>query len=54
METFMAAYSAVWLGVVLYLGRMGVRQQQLQRSLDRLQEQMQDRANGSEPPAKAA
>ena len=54
METFMTAYLAVWLAVVLYVGRLGVRQRHLQQSLDALQERMQHEADNSESPAKAA
>ena len=54
METFMTAYLAVWLAVVLYVGRLGVRQRLLQQSLDALQERMQHEADNSESPSKAA
>jgi CcmD family protein len=54
METFMMAYLAVWLAVVLYVGRLGVRQRHLQQTLDALQERMQHEADNSESPAKAA
>lgn len=54
MGTFMAAYLAVWLAVVLYVGRMGVRQRCLQQTLDALQERMQHEADKREPPAKSA
>jgi len=52
MGTFMAAYLAVWLAVVLYVGRMGVRQQNLQRTLDSLQERLPH--DDCESPSKAA
>jgi CcmD family protein len=54
MGTFMAAYLAVWLAVVLYVGRMGLRQNRLQRSLDALQDRMRHQAEQREPPAKSA
>ena len=54
MGTFMTAYLAVWLAVVLYVARMGVRQYQLQRTLDELHERIRNQENSQEPPAKAA
>lgn len=54
MATFMAAYLAVWLAVVLFVGRLGVRQRRLQQALDTLQERLPDESNQTEPPAKAA
>jgi hypothetical protein len=54
METFMVAYLAVGLAVVLYVGQLGVRQRLLQQRLDALQERMQQEASDCEPPAKAA
>ncbi len=50
----MAAYLAVWFVVVLYVGRLGVRQRLLQQTLDALQERVQQQASDSEPPVKAA
>ncbi len=40
MGTFMAAYLAVWLAVVLYVGRMGMRQRLLLRTLDALEDRI--------------
>ena len=37
METFMAAYALVWLGVVLFVARMGLRMRHLQRTVEGLQ-----------------
>lgn len=54
MGTFMTAYMAVWLAVVLFIGRLGVRQRRLQRALDKLQEQLPDESNKTQSPAKAA
>ncbi len=54
MGTFMTAYLVVWLAVVLFVGRLGVRQHRLQRALDALRQQMQHESSHSEPPAKAA
>ncbi|MCA9139400.1 MAG: CcmD family protein [Planctomycetales bacterium] len=34
METFIAAYAAVWFAVVLYLGRLGMQQRRLQNQID--------------------
>ena len=54
METFVTAYLVVGLAVVLYVGRMGVRQRRLQQTLDVLQERMQQADEAGQPPAKAA
>ena len=54
MGTFMTAYLAVWLAVVIYVGRMGVRQRGLQRTLEGLQDRMQREADKRQPPAKSA
>jgi CcmD family protein len=54
MGTFMTAYLAVWLAVVIYVGRLGVRQRRLQQTLDALQQRMQHEADKCEPPAKSA
>lgn len=37
METFMAAYALVWLGVMLFIARMGLRMRHLQRTIEDLQ-----------------
>ncbi len=54
METFMTAYVAVWLAVMLYVARMGIRQRRLQQTLDDLQAQIEQDVDSGEPPAKAA
>lgn len=54
MGTFMTASLAVWLAVVLYVGRLGLRQRRLQLALDSLQDRLQHEASVAEPPAKAA
>ncbi len=54
MGTFMMAYLAVWLAVVFYVGRLGVRQHRLQRTLHTLQERIQRDADQRESLAKSA
>lgn len=54
MGTFMAAYLAVWLTVVLYLGRMGVQQRRMQRTLDALEAKGMVEANRLKRPSNAA
>ena len=54
MGTFMTAYLAVWLAAVLYVGRMGLRQRHLHRTIDALQKRLQHEAEDRESPAKAA
>ncbi len=54
MATFMAACLAVWLGVVLYVGRLGLRQQRLQQDLEALQDRRSAGADARQPPARAA
>ena len=53
METFVTAYLALWLAVVLYVGRLGLRQRRLQQMVDALQEHLQRDACGDEPPTNA-
>jgi len=45
MTTFLAAYIVVWLGVVVFVARLGKRQRTLQQSLDEIQEQVQRSSN---------
>ena len=54
METFMTAYVAVWLAVMLYVARMGMRQRRLQQTLDALQAQIEQDIDSGEPSPKAA
>lgn len=54
MGTFMTAYLAVWLAVVLYVGRMGLRQRLLQQKLNGLEQRMRQEAGDREPTSKAA
>ena len=51
METFIAAYMIVWLGVFLFMARMRLRMQQLEQALSDLQERQ--REESSETPAMA-
>ena len=44
METFMTAYMAVGLAVMLYVGRMGMRQHRLQQTIEALQAQIEQEA----------
>ena len=54
MQTFVTAYVAVWLAVMFYVGRMGLRQRRMQQTLDALQARIQQDADDGEQPAKAA
>ena len=54
MGTFMAAYLAVWLGVVAFVFRLGVKQRQLQKSLDALQTDLRYEETSDENARKAA
>ncbi len=54
MATFVTAYLVVGLVLVLYVGRMGVRQRRLQQTLDLLQERMRQADEACQSPAKAA
>ena len=54
MGTFMAAYLAVWIAVVVYVGRMGVRQHRLQQSLEALQERANHELEKRQTRAKSA
>ena len=40
MATFLAAYIVVWLGVAVFVARLGKRQRTLQQALDEIQEQI--------------
>jgi hypothetical protein len=54
MGTFMAACLAVWLVVVLYLGRMGWQQRRMQRTLEALEASLNVEADRRKLPANAA
>ena len=41
METFVVAYSVVWLALVFYVARLGMRQRQLIRAVNALQSQIE-------------
>ena len=36
METFFVSYGILWLAVILYVGRMGIRQRRLEHTIDEL------------------
>jgi CcmD family protein len=54
MGTFVTAYLAVWLAVMLYVVRLGARQRRLERKLKTLQLQFDGTGNQTEPTSKAA
>ncbi len=54
MGTFIAAYVAVWLGVVVYVGRMGQHQQRLDRRLELLEQSVAEHADKAMSFRKAA
>lgn len=54
MGTFVTAYLAVWLAVLLYVVRLGARQRRLERSLRALESQLDEPEIPEEPPSKAA
>lgn len=54
MGTFTVAYLAVWLAVVLYVGRLGARQRQLTQDLRSLQGRLDASAQQEKPTPKAA
>jgi CcmD family protein len=54
METSMMAYFVVWMAVVIYVGRLGVRQRRLQQAMDELQDRVQHRADHARTTSKAA
>ncbi len=54
MSTFVAAYAAVWLAVVLYVARLGAEQRRLARSVESLQLRLEQREDEQRPPSMAA
>lgn len=54
MATFIAAYLIVWLGVAIYVVRLGVRQRRLERALAAFEREAGDRQTSSQPGARAA
>jgi CcmD family protein len=45
MTTFLAAYIVVWLGVAVFVARLGKRQRTLQQTLDEIEEQVKRSSN---------
>jgi len=54
MSWFVIAYVIVWVGVVLYLARLGAEQRRLSRALEALRSQVEDSASSEQSIAKAA
>jgi CcmD family protein len=54
MGTFVTAYLAAWLAVMLYLLRLGARQRRLEQNLEALQSQFDRMENPKEPASEAA
>ena len=54
MGTFIAAFVALWLAVVLYTVRLGSQQRRLLRELQALRLQLDPPAGAERPPAEAA
>ncbi len=54
MSAFVAAYAAVWLGVVLYVARLGAQQRRLARSAESLQLRLEQRGAQERPRSVAA
>ena len=54
MDTWMTANLITWMAVVVYVGRMTLRQRQLEQSISSLQQQLNESVESIERPAKAA
>ena len=54
MDTFIVAYSVVWLAVALYVYRLGARQRRLEEDLQRLRLQIEQSEIEDAPLSKAA
>ena len=54
MGGFLSAYLAVWLGVVLYVGRLAAEQRRLSRALETLRLQVEDSEKQTPATTKAA
>ncbi len=54
MATFVAAYAAAWLAVVLYLARLGAQQRRLAATVESLQRRLEQPSVQERPPAAAA
>lgn len=42
MDAVLIAYLLVWIGIVLYVGRLGAEQRRLSRALEALQLEVED------------
>lgn len=54
MQTFITAYLVIWLAMLLYVARIGVRQRRLQQTLDALQRRLNQHAEENTSHSKAA
>jgi CcmD family protein len=54
METFVVAYSLVWLAVFLYVVRLDVRQRGMSHRLEDLETRWEERRTSSQPQSRAA
>jgi CcmD family protein len=54
MGAFVTAYVVVWLGIVLYIVRMGAEQRRLSRAVEGLRSHLEDSRAASPSPRKAA
>jgi CcmD family protein len=53
MGAFLTAYVVVWLGIVLYVVRLGAEQRRLSRTVEGLRSHLED-AHAGPPPARRA
>ncbi|MHB8971066.1 MAG: CcmD family protein [Pirellulaceae bacterium] len=54
MGTFIACYLIVWMAILLYVARLGITQTHMKRSLDRLQQLVDQQQSTDESAARAA
>jgi CcmD family protein len=54
MGAFVTAYVVVWLGIVLYVVRLGAEQRRLSRTVGGLRSRLEDSQAASPSPRKAA
>jgi CcmD family protein len=54
METFVVAYSLVWLAVFLYVVRLDVRQRRMSRRLEELEARWEEPRASPQPQSRAA
>ena len=54
METFVVAYSLVWLAVFLYVVRLDVRQRRLSQRLEELETRWEEPRPDQQPQSRAA